>query len=162
MSEPGPQPRALWQPAAWRRSAASPPPCPAAAAPALPRGRPGPHSRSPTSRILTSFFMAPLPGPAAGRPHMGLGGSGAAAAWGPPAPPPPRRGAGATAAAEGHTQRACVRLRGALRAARPPEVCGVRRDSWTGVSPPSGGLLGASLGRWRRFLPLRSRYFDVL
>lgn len=79
---------------------------------------------------------------------MGLGGgSGAAAAWGAPAPPPPRRGAGATAAAEGHTQRACVRLRGALRAARPPEIRGVRRDGSTGVSPLGAGLPGASLGR---------------
>lgn len=79
---------------------------------------------------------------------MGLGGgSGAAAAWGAPAPPPPRRGAGTTAAAEGHTQRACVRLRGALRAARPPEICVVRRDGSTGVSPLGAGLPGASLGR---------------
>lgn len=54
----------------------------ARAGPGLPcRGRAGrrrpcralPHSRSPTSRILTSFFMAPLAARGRGAAHIGLG-----------------------------------------------------------------------------------------
>lgn len=119
----------------------------ARAGPGLPcRGRAGrrrpcralPHSRSPTSRILTSFFMAPLAG--RGAAHIGLTpeGSGAAAAREPltvPAPharspPPPLPNRRRRRLAAGSLRRLPRDSPGGCAGRRRPEViCAAPGDS---------------------------------
>lgn len=90
-----------------------------------------PHSRSPTSRILTSFFMAPLPGPAAGRSHRARWGKRSRRGLRAPhtatlsAPWPPRTAGGLRRPARDNRWGAATRLRECFPrpiAARHPEA----------------------------------------
>lgn len=128
-------------------------PHPSGPRPAPGPARPFPHSRSPTSRILTSFFMAPLPGPDAGRLTSGSAGEAEPLRPGIPSrrePPPPLprtassppRSGRRTAAREGQTwgAAACAPACGCAGRSRPRAA--LRRFARPPLSEPSAGLTG--------------------